>query len=114
MTGVDLIVSPHRRTVEVRVPLPPKEVTMSDEPFGQTDIEPQYGISYVDETIWLEHKKKGTTDVLMGWLRDSHYRKLGIKSAKEREYDNAVEYVKSIKRSIERDRATPPNKKEEV
>lgn len=98
----DLVLTsfPHRKVTEVRIPLPVKEVELSDKPFGTTEIEPQYQVFYVDEIIWQEHIRNGTTGELINILQDAWYRKLGIRTTKEKAIDDANEYLDSLRRGI--------------
>lgn len=95
------LVLPGRSVTEVRVPLPPKEVELSDTNFGTTDLEPQYATSYVDTVIWEDHKKRGTTGELLNMLRESWYRKLNIRTTAEKMRDDAWEYYKQLQESVD-------------
>ncbi len=69
---------PHRRVIEVRIPLPFRDIEMSDKPFGTTELEPQYGVSFVDEVIY-----KANPDRIIRLLQDQWYRKLAPKDKED-------------------------------
>lgn len=89
--SVDLVldkIEPRRSVIEVRIPLPPREVRLSDKPFGitdvvQQDVVQQFVTSYCDRALWLESVEKGTTHQVIEELRKACYRKLGIKTTLE-------------------------------
>lgn len=94
---------PPRAYVEVRIPLPPREVQLSDVPFGITDVEPQYAVSYMDKTYYEEYKRDGKLGRYIADQQKRWYRKLGIKTSHERAIDREIENLKSLKDALPND-----------
>lgn len=98
----DLVLThyPKRTITEIRIPLPLKEIEMSDNlAFSSVEeVQPGYAISFVDTIIWEDLLKKGKHHRLIKQLQDAHYKKLGIKTTLEKSIDTELERYYDLKR----------------
>ena len=88
---------PPRPYVEIRIPLPPREVEMSDLPFGTTDIEPQYAISYMDKVYYDEAVKNGKLGKYISDQQKRWYKKLGILTSHERAVNDEINRLRELR-----------------
>jgi hypothetical protein len=91
-----------RPVYEIHIPLPPREVEISNQPFGSTDIEPQCVVSYYDKTIADEKMSKGKWNEVLDDLRKRWYRKLNIRTTEEQALHDEIQRINSIKLSVEK------------